>query len=104
VLGCSIVLLTIVLIINTFVARLFGFNTKDEITIVFCGSKKSLANGIPMANVLFPASAVGAMVLPLMIFHQIQLMVCAVLASRYAKRVAREEAAKLAVKEEIKSA
>jgi len=102
ILGCSIVLLTIVLIINTYVARLFGFNTKDEITIVFCGSKKSLANGIPMANVLFPAAAVGAMVLPLMIFHQIQLMVCAVLASRYAKRVAREEAEAVVKKEEVK--
>lgn len=92
VLGCSLVLLTIVLLINTWVARVFGFKTQDEITIVFCGSKKSLANGIPMANVLFPASAVGAMVLPLMIFHQVQLMVCAILAQRYAKKTAREQA------------
>ncbi|KAA9001858.1 bile acid:sodium symporter [Affinibrenneria salicis] len=91
VVGCSLVLLTIVLVINTQAARRLGFNTADEITIVFCGSKKSLANGIPMANVLFPASAVGAMVLPLMIFHQIQLMVCAALAQRYARRLAREE-------------
>ncbi|MGO1238143.1 MAG: bile acid:sodium symporter, partial [Hafnia alvei] len=82
----STVLLAIVLVINTFAARWLGFNTADEITIVFCGSKKSLANGIPMANVLFPASAVGMMVLPLMIFHQIQLMVCAVLAQRYVNR------------------
>ncbi|RJT27154.1 bile acid:sodium symporter family protein [Buttiauxella izardii] len=93
VLGCSIVLLAIVLVINTWVARLMGFNTADEITIVFCGSKKSLANGIPMANVLFPASAVGMMVLPLMIFHQVQLMVCAVLAQRYAKKTAKEKRA-----------
>lgn len=93
VVGLSIVLLTVVLVINTWAARLLGFNTPDEITIVFCGSKKSLANGIPMANVLFPASAVGVMVLPLMIFHQIQLMVCAVLAQRYARRGARSEKA-----------
>lgn len=65
----SLVLLTVVLVINTYAARWLGFNTADEITIVFCGSKKSTANGIPMANVLFPAAAVGAMVLPLMIFH-----------------------------------
>ncbi|MGY3001315.1 putative Na+-dependent transporter [Ewingella americana] len=91
ILVCSLVLLAIVLIINTLVARWLSFSTKDEITIVFCGSKKSLANGIPMANVLFPASAVGAMVLPLMIFHQVQLMVCAVLAQRYAKKVAKED-------------
>ncbi|KHS66148.1 hypothetical protein QT13_16920 [Pectobacterium brasiliense] len=90
VVGCSIVLLAIVLVVNTLVARKMGFNTADEITIVFCGSKKSLANGIPMANVLFPAAAVGAMVLPLMIFHQIQLMVCAALAQRYAKRINKE--------------
>ncbi|MCU1791956.1 MULTISPECIES: bile acid:sodium symporter family protein [Pectobacterium] len=91
VVGCSIVLLAIVLVVNTLVARKLGFNTADEITIVFCGSKKSLANGIPMANVLFPAAAVGAMVLPLMIFHQIQLMVCAALAQRYAKRINKEQ-------------
>ncbi|MEC5341551.1 bile acid:sodium symporter family protein [Brenneria populi] len=89
---CSIVLLTIVLIANTLLARRLGFNRADEITIVFCGSKKSLANGIPMASVLFPASAVGIMVLPLMIFHQIQLMVCAALAQRYARRLKRAEA------------
>ncbi|PWC20810.1 hypothetical protein DDT52_08875 [Brenneria roseae subsp. roseae] len=88
---CSMLLLTIVLIVNTLAARKLGFNTADEITIVFCGSKKSLANGIPMANVLFPAAAVGAMVLPLMIFHQIQLMVCAALAQRYARRIKQAE-------------
>ncbi len=79
----SLVLLAIVIAINIFVARRCGFSKPDEITIVFCGSKKSLANGIPMANILFPASILGIMVLPLMIFHQIQLMVCAVLARRY---------------------
>jgi len=63
-----------------------GFNKEDEITIVFCGSKKSLASGIPMASVIFPVSIMGIIVLPLMIFHQVQLMVCAVLAARYAKR------------------
>ncbi|MCP9266918.1 bile acid:sodium symporter [Xenorhabdus sp. XENO-1] len=80
------VLLAMVLMINVYSSRLFGFSKEDEITIVFCGSKKSLANGVPMANVLFPASMVGVMLLPLMIFHQIQLMVCAVLAQRYARR------------------
>jgi len=67
-------------------ARRLGFSKEDEITIVFCGSKKSLASGVPMAKVLFAAPAVGAIVLPLMLFHQIQLMVCAVLAQRYARR------------------
>ncbi|OKP03296.1 bile acid:sodium symporter family protein [Xenorhabdus eapokensis] len=86
------VLLAIVLIINVYSSRLLGFGKDDEITIVFCGSKKSLANGVPMANVLFPASMVGVMLLPLMIFHQIQLMVCAVLAQRYAQRLKTEKA------------
>ncbi|NDL63122.1 bile acid:sodium symporter family protein [Acerihabitans arboris] len=88
----SLLLLAIVLVINTWTARWLGFNTADEVTIVFCGSKKSLANGIPMANVLFPAAMVGTMVLPLMIFHQVQLMVCAVLAARYARRQAQQNA------------
>ncbi|WP_287739985.1 bile acid:sodium symporter, partial [Diaphorobacter sp.] len=49
-------------------------------------SKKSLVSGVPMAKVLFPSEAAGAIVLPLMVFHQMQLMVCAVLAQRYARR------------------
>jgi solute carrier family 10 (sodium/bile acid cotransporter), member 7 len=69
---------------TTIGARRLGFNRADEIAIVFCGSKKSLASGVPMAGVLFPAATVGPMIVPLMIFHQMQLMVCAVLARRYA--------------------
>lgn len=84
IIGC-ILLLVIVIAINLLVARFFGFSRPDEITILFCGSKKSLANGVPMANILFPASSVGIMVLPLMLFHQIQLMVCSWLAQRYHK-------------------
>ena len=81
------VLLACALFLTGWLARRLGFDKADEITIVFCGSKKSLASGIPMAKVLFPAQAVGAVVLPLMLFHQMQLMVCAVLASRYRRRV-----------------
>ncbi len=88
----SIVLLAIVIAVNIFVARRCGFNKADEITIVFCGSKKSLANGIPMANILFPTAVIGMMVLPLMIFHQIQLMVCAVLARRYKRQTEKAQA------------
>ena len=81
-----VVLLALALTLTTLAARKLGFDKADEITIVFCGSKKSLASGVPMAKVLFPAHAVGAIVLPLMVFHQLQLMVCAVLAQRYARR------------------
>jgi sodium/bile acid cotransporter 7 len=77
-------LLTAVLAITTHGSRLLGFSRADEITIVFCGSKKSLASGLPMATVLLAGQSVGAIVLPLMLFHQIQLMVCATLAKRYA--------------------
>ena len=69
-----------------FVSRWLGFSSKEEIAIVFCGSKKSMASGLPMANILFPGHAVGLIVLPLMIFHQAQLFVCAALARRYAAR------------------
>jgi solute carrier family 10 (sodium/bile acid cotransporter), member 7 len=81
-------LLAAVLTATTFLSRKLGFNRADEITIVFCGSKKSLASGLPIASVLFAGSSVGLLVLPMMLFHQLQLMVCAVLARRYAAREA----------------
>jgi sodium/bile acid cotransporter 7 len=80
-------LLGLVMFISAQAARRLGFNREDRIAIVFCGSKKSLASGVPMAKVLFAGGALGAVVLPLMLFHQLQLMVCAVLAQRYAKEV-----------------
>lgn len=84
----DIVLLAVVLCITMFGSRLLGFSKEDEITITFCGSKKSLASGVPMANAIFAnqTSSVGAIVLPLMFFHQIQLMACAVIAQKYARR------------------
>jgi sodium/bile acid cotransporter 7 len=78
------VLLAIILFATRTLARRFGFSRKDEIAIVFCGSKKSLASGVPMAGVLFPAAQVGALILPVMLFHQLQLLACAVIARRYA--------------------
>ncbi|MBO9328184.1 bile acid:sodium symporter [Achromobacter sp. HZ01] len=80
------VLLGSVLLITTWGARRLGLSKENEITLVFCGSKKSLASGIPLATVLFGTAQMGVVVLPLMIFHQMQLMVCAVLARRYAER------------------
>jgi sodium/bile acid cotransporter 7 len=81
-----VVLLGVVLATTYFGARALGFDRADEIAIIFCGSKKSLASGVPMAGVLFPAATAGLALLPLMLFHQIQLMACAVIAQRYAKR------------------
>nr|WP_086009051.1 bile acid:sodium symporter family protein [Nocardia brevicatena] len=82
---CCTVLAT-VLVTCTLVARRLRFEWADRIVIIFCGSKKSLATGLPMATVLFTGQPVGLLVLPLMIFHQIQLIVCAWLASSFAAK------------------
>jgi sodium/bile acid cotransporter 7 len=84
-------LLAAALGLTAFASRRLHFNREDRITIIFCGSKKSLASGIPMAKVIFASQAVGAVVLPLMLFHQMQLMVCAALAQRWAARGADHE-------------
>jgi sodium/bile acid cotransporter 7 len=80
------VMLVLGLVITTVASRWLHFSKEDEIAIVFCGSKKSMASGIPMANILFAGQAVSLIVLPLMLFHQIQLMACAAIARRYAQR------------------
>ena len=80
------ILLAAVLFVTRLLGRVLGFSVEDRITILFAGSKKSLATGVPMAQVLFVGGGIGAMILPLMLFHQIQLMVCAVLAQKYAAR------------------
>jgi solute carrier family 10 (sodium/bile acid cotransporter), member 7 len=87
------VMLAVVLGITTAAGRLLGFSWPDRIVITFCGSKKSLATGLPMATVLFAGQPVGLIVLPLMIFHQIQLLTCAWLAGRWGREA---EAAEIA--------
>ncbi|MEW1640108.1 bile acid:sodium symporter family protein [Streptomyces sp. NPDC093801] len=77
-------LLAVMLLATWYGAARLGFGREDRIAIQFAGSKKSLAAGLPMASVLFGAQASLA-VLPLMLFHQMQLMVCAVLARRRAR-------------------
>lgn len=80
----SIVLVAFMLWLTRFVALRLGFNQKDMKAIQFCGTKKSLATGLPMASVIFGGASLGLLILPLMIFHQVQLMVCSWLAARYA--------------------
>ncbi len=80
----DILILAMVLAITMFGSRWAGFSREDEIAITFCGSKKSLASGVPIATVIFAGQSIGSIVLPLMLFHQIQLMVCAVIAQKYA--------------------
>ena len=86
VLAIDLAVLALVIVTTMLASRWMGFSTEDEIAIVFCGSKKSMASGIPMAAILFPGHALGLIVLPIMLFHQAQLFVCAILARRYAKR------------------
>ncbi|MEW5833779.1 MAG: bile acid:sodium symporter family protein [Pseudomonadota bacterium] len=86
-LGVDALLLALVMLIAWFGSGALGFARADRITMFFCGSKKSLATGVPMAKILFVAlpGGLGGIVLPLMIFHQLQLMVCAVIARRMAQ-------------------
>jgi solute carrier family 10 (sodium/bile acid cotransporter), member 7 len=79
------VLLAAALITTGLVSKWLGFERADRVTIVFCGSKKSLSQGVTMAKVIFASHTVGAAVLPIMLFHQIQLMVCAALAQRWSR-------------------
>ncbi len=82
----SVALLAFALSITTLLARKLGYSKEDEITGVFCGSKKSLAVGIPMAKLLMGDTPLGLIVLPIMFYHQLQIMVCTVMAQRYAAR------------------
>jgi sodium/bile acid cotransporter 7 len=84
--GLNAMILAIVLLFTRWAAQRAGLSKPDEIAVVFCGSKKSLASGVPMASVLFSKTLLGPMVLPIMLFHQMQLMACAVIAQRYAER------------------
>jgi sodium/bile acid cotransporter 7 len=86
VVAVAAVMLAVMLTATRLTARRAGFSPADERAIVFCGSKKSLASGVPIAGALFPAAAVGALILPLIIFHQLQLFACAVIAQRYARQ------------------
>ncbi|WP_261817718.1 bile acid:sodium symporter family protein [Vibrio gallicus] len=82
---CFIVLLVMVHGIQ-WGARRVGFNHQDEVAAVFCGTKKTLAAGIPMAKVIFDHNPnLGMILLPIMLYHPIQIFYCAVLANRYAK-------------------
>lgn len=72
------------LLTTVMLSRALALCMPDEVAIVFCGSQKSLVTGVPMANALFSAASVGPLLLPIMIYHPLQLVVCAWLARRYA--------------------
>lgn len=88
-------LIVIVVIVAAMLAGMFwftwrvggwlGFDRADQIAVMFCGTKKSLATGVPMASVLFGSATVSVVVVPLMLYHQAQLLVSSVLAARLRK-------------------
>ncbi|MCC6826945.1 MAG: bile acid:sodium symporter [Novosphingobium sp.] len=84
--AACLVLLALVLGLTTLLGRALKLSREDAIVLLFCGSKKSLASGVPMASVLFPAAQVGIVLLPVMVFHQLQLIACALIAPRLAAR------------------
>lgn len=88
--GAALVLGSI-LLLSSRLARRLRFQREDEVAIVFCGSKKTLAAGVPMAALIFGANpGLGVILLPIMVYHQLQLFVCALLAYRYAAAARRD--------------
>lgn len=83
--GICALLLTCAMLVSFNAARLAGLAPADCRSALYCGSFKSLVSGVPMAGVLFPAAGIGVMLLPIMIYHQMQLMVSATLAPRQAR-------------------
>ncbi|QGN32295.1 bile acid:sodium symporter [Microlunatus sp. Gsoil 973] len=88
----SVAVLAVVLGITFLLGRLLSMPREDRIVLVFAGSKKSLASGLPMATLLFPSATVGMIILPVMIYHLIQLITCAVLARVWSRTFVEEPA------------
>jgi sodium/bile acid cotransporter 7 len=79
--------LAVILFLTTRTARLLKFDHADKVAAVFCATKKSLAAGAPMAALIFGANpGLGLILLPIMIYHPMQLIVCSVIAENYASR------------------
>jgi sodium/bile acid cotransporter 7 len=84
-LSCGLIL-TLALALTYLAGKKLNFSPSDRAAILFCGSKKSLMAGVPMAGIIFSPSVAAVVILPLMIFHQLQLLVCAQIARSYAKK------------------
>jgi sodium/bile acid cotransporter 7 len=86
VLALSAALFATVLGVTSWLARALGFSREDRIAAIFCGSKKTLASGVPMAKLMFGAHpAMGVILLPIMVYHQLQLIVGGLLAQRWGR-------------------
>lgn len=80
------VMLALTLIVTSFVGRRLGFARADATAIMFCGSEKSLATGLPLSAILFHGPLSGVVILPVIMYHAMQLLVCAGVARRLARR------------------
>lgn len=89
-------LFTTVMLLTAAAARVWHFTREDRVAAMFCGSKKSLAAGVPMANLIFGASgSLAVILLPLMLYHALQLVLCGGLAQRWGRlAIEREQQAK----------
>ncbi len=82
----SLGLFAIVISVTRMVSRWLKFPREEEIVVMFCGSQKTLAAGIPMAQLIFAGHpAMGLILLPIMIYHPLQLFLCSGLASRWGR-------------------
>lgn len=69
--------------ISLFISKKAGFSKADETTLLFCGSKKSLVHGAVMSKVLFGALPIASIIiLPIMIYHAVQLIVISFIAKK----------------------
>jgi sodium/bile acid cotransporter 7 len=84
---CGVVLVfAVVYAVVTVVCRLMDFDQPDTIATLFCGSKKSLATGVPLARVMFANNpAIGLIIAPIMLYHFFQLVIVGVIANRYSR-------------------
>lgn len=80
------VLLAVAMLFSFGSTGLAGLPSEDRRSALYCGSFKSLVSGVPMARAMFPSAELGAIILPIMIYHQLQLMVSATIAPRQAKQ------------------
>lgn len=88
----SAVLFSLIMFITGKVSDRMGFPMEDRIAVLFCGSKKSLAAGVPMAQLIFGSHpSLGLFLLPVMVFHSVQLIICGWLAGRWAQRQGAED-------------
>jgi len=87
VLVVAFIVFAIAMFVTSLASKWCGFSRDDRIAAMFCGSKKTLASGVPMARLIFGAHpGIGVILLPIMIYHPLQLVLCSVLAQRWASQ------------------